>query len=296
MQQINLKGLGVALITPFQSSGEIDEAAFLRLIDHQLQNGTDYLVALGTTAETPTLSLEERDKIVRLVVERVNGKVPIVVGLGGNNTLKIAKRLQNSDLSGVDAVLSVVPYYNKPTQEGIYRHYSYLSDVSPLPIILYNVPGRTGVNMSAETTLRLARESENIIAIKEASGNLQQIRTIIENKPAGFQVVSGDDNLILPLISMGAEGVISVLGNAFPKEIGYLTHSALNGQLDEAERLNQAFAELCELLFTDGNPAGIKTMLHCLGYIENCLRLPLVPTGAAVCDRIKRAMEGISNR
>ncbi|MDR0546374.1 MAG: 4-hydroxy-tetrahydrodipicolinate synthase [Dysgonamonadaceae bacterium] len=296
MQQINLTGLGVALITPFQSSGEIDEAALLRLVDHQLQNEAGYLVVLGTTAETPTLSLEERDKIVRLVVERVNGKLPIVVGLGGNNTLKVAKRLQNSDLSGVSAILSVVPYYNKPTQEGIYQHYKYLAGVSPLPLILYNVPGRTGVNMSAGTTLRLARESKNIIAIKEASGNLEQIKEIIENKPAGFQVISGDDNLIVPLIKMGAEGVISVLGNAFPKEISRLTHSVLNGEIDEAESLNQTFSELCELLFTDGNPAGIKMMLHCLGYIENRLRLPLVPVSAPVCEQIKRAVERISGR
>ncbi|MDR1683222.1 MAG: 4-hydroxy-tetrahydrodipicolinate synthase [Candidatus Symbiothrix sp.] len=293
MQAINLQGLGVALITPFQSTGEIDEDALLRIVDLQLQNKVDYLVILGTTSEMPTLSTEERDRIVRLVVERVNGKIPIIVGLGGNNTLKTAQRLQNSDWTGISAILSVVPYYNKPTQEGIYQHYKYLADVSPLPIILYNVPGRTGANMSAETTLRLARDSKNIVAIKEASGNLEQIKQIIDNKPADFQVISGDDCLILPLVKMGASGVISVLGNAFPKETRLLTHAALNNDTATAEGLHLQLKTLCELLFIDGNPAGIKAILHHKELIENKLRLPLVPVTETTYTQIGQAIQAL---
>jgi 4-hydroxy-tetrahydrodipicolinate synthase len=290
MNVINLHGLGVALITPFQSNGEIDEAALSQLIDNQLDSKVDYLVALGTTAETPTLSLDEQQRIARLVVERVNGRVPVVLGVGGNNTRAIVHRLQTEDFTGIDAILSVVPYYNKPNQEGIYQHYKQLSAASPRPLILYNVPGRTGANCSADTTLRLARECENIIAVKEASGNITQITQILQNKPETFQLLSGDDALALPLIAMGAAGVISVMGNAFPAEFRRLTHAALQGDLPTAQSLNRRFAELCELLFVDGNPAGIKALLHLQGKIENVLRLPLTPASAATMERMQNCI------
>ena len=294
MQKLNLRGLGVALVTPFQSNGEIDETALLKIVDSQLQNEVDYLVALGTTAETATLSMEERDRVVRLIVQKVNGKIPLVVGIGGNNTLEVAHLLKNFNLSGVSAVLSVVPYYSKPTQEGLYQHFKCLAGVSPLPIVLYNVPSRTGVNMSAETTLRLARDFENIIATKESSGDLKQIKQIIDNKPADFQVISGDDNFALPLIQLGAVGVISVLSNAFPKEVGQLTQAALNKDIETAESIELQLKGLCELLFTDGNPAGIKAMLHHKGLIENRLRLPLVAATENTCAKIRQTIQELN--
>jgi len=284
----------VALVTPFQSNGEIDETALLKIVDSQLQNEVDYLVALGTTAETATLSMEERDRVVRLIVQKVNGKIPLVVGIGGNNTLEVAHLLKNFNLSGVSAVLSVVPYYSKPTQEGLYQHFKCLAGVSPLPIVLYNVPSRTGVNMSAETTLRLARDFENIIATKESSGDLKQIKQIIDNKPADFQVISGDDNFALPLIQLGAVGVISVLSNAFPKEVGQLTQAALNKDIETAESIELQLKGLCELLFTDGNPAGIKAMLHHKGLIENRLRLPLVAATENTCAKIRQTIQELN--
>ena len=292
MEHVNLKGLGTALITPFQATGEVDFSALLRLLDYQLKNGADYLVILGTTAETPTISISEQKEITRFVIEKVDKRVPIVLGcLSGNNTQAIVERLKTEDLNGVDAILSAVPYYNKPSQEGIYQHYKALAQASPAPIVLYNVPGRTGVNMTAETTLRLAHDFDKIIAVKEASGNLAQISTIIKYKPNKFQVVSGDDAITLPLISLGAVGVISVIGNAFPKEFSRMVHSALSGDYAAALNIHQSFLELYELLFADGSPSGIKSVLSLTGYIENELRLPLVPVRNATYEKIRSVLQ-----
>jgi len=237
MSNIHFQGLGVALITPFREDGSIDFDALSRLLDFQLENGTDYIVALGTTAETPTLHKNEKAEIVRFIVEKVNGRKPVVMGIGGNNTAELAEDLRKTDFKGISAILSVTPYYNKPTQEGLFQHYCALSQASPLPIILYNVPGRTGVNMTAETTLRIARTCKNVIAVKEASGNLDQIKTIIDGAPQGFQVISGDDAVTTAVIEMGGIGVISVFGNAFPKEMAWLVHSALEGNAVNARCL-----------------------------------------------------------
>ncbi len=280
MLQNKFSGMGVALITPFKKNKKVDFEALERLINYQLSSGTDYIVALGTTAETPTLEENEREEIVRFVVKRVGGEIPIIMGVGGNNTAQLVHTLKTFDFTGVSAILSVTPYYNKPTQEGLFQHYRALSEASPLPIILYNVPGRTGVNLLAETTLRIARECKNVIAIKEASGNMEQINRIIAGKPDGFSVISGDDAMTLPIIKAGGIGVISVLGNAFPKRFVQIVHLALNGNMKKAEEDVAVFSEVIRLLFVDGNPAGVKCMLHEMGFIENELRLPLV----SVCD------------
>lgn len=287
MGQINLRGMGVALITPFNEDESVDYTALMRLVDYQLQNGTDYLVVLGTTAETPTLSAEEQSEIVKLIVSRVKGQIPVILGVGGNNTKAVVDKLKKDDYSGIDAILSVVPYYNKPSQEGIYQHYKAVSAATKLPVVLYNVPGRTGVNMTAETTLRIARECENVVAIKEASGNITQMDDIIKNKPKNFEVISGDDGITFPLITLGAIGVISVIGNAFPKEFSRMVRLALAGDYANALTIHHSFTELFELLFVDGNPAGVKSMLNMMGYIENKLRLPLVPTRITTYEKIK---------
>jgi 4-hydroxy-tetrahydrodipicolinate synthase len=259
-----------------------------------LQSGTDYLVVLGTTAETPTLTSGEQKAITQLVIERVTGKIPIVLGVGGNNTHALVERLKNDNFSGIDAILSVVPYYNKPSQEGIYRHYRQIADSTSLPVVLYNVPGRTGVNMSAETTLRLAGDCENVVGVKEASGNMTQIGTIIKNKPVDFQVISGDDGITFPLITFGAVGVISVIGNAFPKEFSRMVRLALSGDYANALRIHHNFTELFELLFVDGNPAGVKSILNMMGYIENSLRLPLIPTRITTYEKIKAILQELN--
>ncbi len=295
MSKVNLKGLGVALITPFNEDGSIDFEALSRLLDYQLENGTDYIVALGTTAETPTLSKKEKADIVRFIVEKINGRIPVVMGVGGNNTAELEKELQSADFTGISAVLSVTPYYNKPTQEGLFQHYCALSQASPLPIILYNVPGRTGVNMTAETTLRIARHCRNIIAVKEASGNLDQIKTIIDGAPEGFRVISGDDSVTTAVIEMGGIGVISVFGNAFPKEMGWLVHSALDGNAVNARnKMEQDFSRLFHLIFVEGNPAGVKCILHLKGMINNRFRLPLVSVSEKTLQEIKKELARFS--
>jgi 4-hydroxy-tetrahydrodipicolinate synthase len=291
MGQLNLKGMGVALVTPFKPDGDVDYPALLRLVDYQLQYGVDYLVVLGTTAETPTLSPGEQKEIIQKVVSRVNGRIPIVLGVSGNCTGAMAEKLKNDSFAGIDAILSVVPYYNKPSQEGIYQHYKHLAEATSLPLILYNVPGRTGSNMTAETTLRLARDFDNIAAIKEASGNIAQIDTIIRNKPFDFQVISGDDGMTFQLITLGAAGVISVVGNAFPEKFGCMVHLALAGDYLPALNIHRRFTELLELLFVDGSPAGIKSLLTALGYIENELRLPLVPVQTATGEKIRKILQ-----
>ena len=268
----------MALITPFNEDGSIDWGALSNIIEYQISNGTDYIVALGTTAETPTLSKQEKTEVARFIVERVNGRIPVVKGVGGNNTLEVAEEMRSCDTTGISAFLSVTPYYNKPTQEGLYRHFYALSQASPLPIILYNVPGRTGMNMSAETTLRLARDCKNIIAIKEASGDLNQIKSIIDGAPEGFQVISGDDAVTTDVISMGGVGVISVFGNAFPGQMSWLVKLALNGDaLNARKQMEEDFNNLFHLMFVDGNPSGVKYLLYQRGMVHNVVRLPLVP-------------------
>lgn len=294
MANINLKGMGVALITPFKEDESVDYEALGKLVDYQLQNGTDYLVVLGTTAETPTLTEEEKQNIIQLVVSKVNGRIPIVLGVGGNCTRAIVEKLKNDNFDGIDAILSVVPYYNKPSQEGIYQHYKAISEATSLPIVLYNVPGRTGVNMTAETTLRIARECKNVVAIKEASGNITQMDDIIKNKPENFDVISGDDGITFPLITLGAVGVISVIGNAFPREFSRMVRLGLAGDYDNARAIHHSFTELFNLLFVDGNPAGVKSMLNAMGYVENKLRLPLVPTRITTFEKIRDVLRQLN--
>jgi len=287
MTNVDLQGMGVALITPFKENDDVDYEALINMVDYLIENGTDYIVALGTTAETPCIFEEEKKEITRIIVERVNGRVPIVLGIGGNCTRKILSQFDHTDFKGISAILSAVPYYNKPSQEGIYQHYKALAAAAPLPIVIYNVPGRTGTNMLASTTLRLAQDFSNIIAVKEASGNITQIGDIIKNQPSGFQVISGDDGLTFPIITLGGIGVISVTGNAFPKEFSRMVHLALNGDCQNARLIHAQLAEIFELLFVDGSPAGIKSILYLMGMIENKLRLPLVPVRSATFEKIR---------
>lgn len=292
--QNKLTGMGVALVTPFKQDDSIDFDALGRLVDYQIQNKADYLVVLGTTAETPALSATEKQEIIEFVKRRVNGQLPIVLGCGGNCTANVVKELQTSDFSGIDAILSVTPYYNKPSQEGIYQHYKAIAEATPLPIILYNVPGRTGVNMTVETTLRLARDFSNIVAVKEASGNITQMNNIIKNKPKDFMVICGDDGIAYPLMTLGAVGVISVIGNAFPKEFSRMVRLALSGDYENALHIHQRFTDMFDLLFVDGNPAGVKCILNAMGYIENKLRLPLVPTRITTYEKIREVLMNLS--
>ena len=285
--------MGVALVTPFDEEGNVDFEALARLVDYQLENGTDFLCVLGTTAETPTLSKEEKDQVKRCVIERVNGRVPILLGVGSNSTQAVVEAVKNEDMTGVDTLLVVVPYYNKPSQEGIYQHYKAVAEATTLPIVLYNVPGRTGVNMTAETTLRLARDFENIVAIKEASGNITQMDEILKNKPEGFDLISGDDGITYPLVSLGAVGVISVLGNAFPGEFGKMTRLAMEGDYVQALTIHHQFTEMYRLLFVDGNPAGAKALLSMMGMMKNKLRLPLVPAREVTCEQLQTAWKSL---
>lgn len=294
MLNTKLIGMGVALITPFKEDETIDFDALARLVEHQIKNGTDYLVVCGTTAETPTLTEEEKDEIKSFVVNCAAGRIPIVLGVGGNNTKAVANQLQTKDFTGIDAILSVTPYYNKPSQEGLYQHYAAIAKASPLPVILYNVPGRTGVNMLPETTIRLANEFTNICAVKEASGNFSQIDEIIKNKPADFLVISGDDGITFPLITLGAVGVISVIGNAFPREFSKMVRLALQGEYNNARKIHHRFTELFNLLFVEGNPAGVKSMLAVMGMIENKLRLPLVPNTIKTYEKIRKVLNELT--
>jgi 4-hydroxy-tetrahydrodipicolinate synthase len=271
------KGLGIALVTPFNEDGSVDYKSLIRLVEYQLANGADFLCILATTGETPTLTDEEKQTIKETIVSLVNGRIPILMGCGGNNTASIVHELQTRDFKGIDGILSVCPYYNKPSQEGLFQHFKTIADATKLPVVLYNVPGRTGVNMTAATTVRLAHSCENIVAIKEASGNLEQVDEIIKNKPSKFDVISGDDALTFPMVSCGAVGVISVIGNALPKEFSKMIRLQMKGEYDPARIIHHRFIDLFSLLFVDGNPAGVKAMLHEMGFIENVLRLPLVP-------------------
>lgn len=293
MDSLSLRGLGIALITPFDNDKNIDYDALGRVLNHVIDNGADYLVVLGTTGETATLTAGERKAVRKFCVRENHGRVPLIAGMGGNDTQALVEDIRGADLNGYSAILSVTPYYNKPSQEGLYCHFAEVAVASLLPVILYNVPGRTGVNLSAATTLRLAHEFPNIVAIKEASGNMKQIEEIINNRPSGFEVISGDDSLTYPLISLGAEGVISVVGNAFPREFGDMVRMCLDGDFQKALPVHYKFQKLYDELFVDGNPAGIKYLLHEMGFIQNELRLPLVPTRRETRDKIDAILNTI---
>ncbi len=285
------KGLGIALITPFMEDGSVDYKSLIRLVEYQLANGADFFCILATTGETPTLTQDEKQKIKELIVDLVGGRVPILMGCGGNNTAAVVNELQTGDFHGIDGILSVCPYYNKPSQEGLYQHFKAIAGATKLPVVLYNVPGRTGVNLQAATTVRLAKDCENIVAIKEASGNLEQVDEIIKNKPADFDVISGDDALTFPMVSCGAVGVISVIGNALPKEFSKMIRLQMKGEYDGARKIHHRFTDLFSLLFVDGNPAGVKAMLSEMGYIENVLRLPLVPMRVKNVQRMSEILK-----
>ena len=293
MMQKRLTGAGVAIVTPFTQAGEVDYPALEALVQMHLDCGTDFLCVHGTTGETPTHTIEEKRETRKRIIKQVNGRIPIMLGVGGNNTYAVVNELKTEDLSGIDAILSIVPYYNKPTQEGMYCHFKAIAQATELPIYLYNVPGRTGVNMLPETTVRLARECKNIVGLKAASGNLQQISHLMDIKPAGFDVLSGDDALTVDIMKMGGVGVISVFSNAFPVELIKLVRAMQAGNTEEARRLNCKYQELYRLLFVDGNPAGAKLALNILGKCENVLRLPLVPASSAVAEEMARAMEAL---
>lgn len=298
MSTIDLSGLGVAMVTPFNPDGSINFSLIDTHVDYLIDNGVDYIVTLGTTAETPTLSHDEYHAVHRTVISRVAGRVPVILGLGGNNTAALIEEIAHlgHELDDFAAILSITPFYNKPSQEGLYRHFEAIAQASTIPVVLYNVPGRTGVNLSADTTLRLATDfPDRIIAIKEASGNLDQITQIIKSAPEGFRVISGDDSLALSMIELGAAGVISVIGNALPTLFGQLVHAAVNGNNDKARAINDTLSPLYTLLFRDGNPSGIKALLAI--HPDTChpetLRLPLVPVTAETRRAIADILPGI---
>lgn len=285
------KGLGVALVTPFTTEGEVDYKALKRLVEYLIQNGADFLCILATTGETPCLSSDEKNKIKQLVIDVNRGRVPILIGCGGNNTRAVVEELKTTDWTGIDGILSVCPYYNKPSQEGLYQHFKAIAEASPLPVVLYNVPGRTGINMKSETTVRLANDCENIVAIKEASGSLEQVDEIIKNKPERFDVISGDDALTFSMVASGAAGSISVIGNALPREVSRMIRLEFKGEYEGARTIHHRFTELYSLLFVDGNPAGVKALLHEMGFIENVLRLPLVPTRITTLQKMTEILK-----
>jgi 4-hydroxy-tetrahydrodipicolinate synthase len=287
------KGTGVAIITPFKNDSSIDFSAFGRVINHVIKGGVNYIVAMGTTGEASTLTKDEKQALVSYVTEAIDGRVPLVVGIGGNNTQEIINTIRELDLQGVDAILSVAPYYNKPSQRGLFQHFKAIATCSPLPVIIYNVPGRTSCNITSDTCLELAHECDNIIAVKEASGDMAQIMRIIKGKPENFLVISGDDMLTIPIIAAGGTGVISVLANAFPGECSELVNNALKNNFKAAREIHFRFLESIELLFVDGNPSGIKAFMNILNLCQNTLRLPLVPVNKTVFSRIQKAVDDL---
>ncbi|CAN5191772.1 4-hydroxy-tetrahydrodipicolinate synthase [soil metagenome] len=287
-------GTGIALVTPFNEDGSIDFDSLKKLIEHDIKGGVEYLVSLGTTGETATLNKDEKLQVLRFTAEVVNGRVPLVAGFGANDTRELLENINGFDFKGYDALLSASPYYSKPTQEGIYRHYMAVADVSPVPVILYNVPARTSSNVTAETTLRLARDHKNIMAIKEASGNFDQVMQIIKNRPEGFLVISGDDLITLPLIGCGADGVISVIGNAMPAEFSEMVRLALKSDFEAARKLHYKLTDLTNLLFVEGNPGGVKATLQHLGIAGDQVRLPLWRISDGLKTKLKQELETIS--
>jgi 4-hydroxy-tetrahydrodipicolinate synthase len=290
----DFSGAGVALVTPFNERSEVDYDALGQIVENQIRGGMDYLVMMGTTAETATLNYLEKKEIASFVRQKSAGRIHLMIGLGGYDTADTVKKIETADLTGIDGILAITPYYNRPNQEGLYQHFKAMSDRSSVPLILYNVPSRTGVNMEAETTIRLAESSKNIIAVKEASGNLTQVSRIIKYAPPHFKVISGDDVNALPIISIGGKGVISVIANAYPKKLSDLVHFAMAGKMAEASILHLELTELLKLQFDDGNPAGVKVMLHQMGIIQNFLRLPLVAANASVAGKIVAEMQNLA--
>ena len=286
-------GTGVAIITPFKADLSIDFAALEKQIEHLISNGINYLVVLGTTGESVTQSESEKEELVKFIKDKVNKRIPIVLGIGGNNTQAVVDKIKKTDFNQIDAILSVAPYYNKPSQEGLYQHFKAIAEACPVSMILYNVPGRTCSNLNAETTLRLAHDFKNIVAVKEASGDFTQAMYIIKDKPKDFIVLSGEDALTLPLMSAGVSGVISVVANAFPKEFSTMVQLALNNNFNEAEKNHYQLLEFIDTLFIEGNPAGIKEALSIMGIIENKLRLPLVPVSEKTHQKLKELISKI---
>ena len=276
---MNYTGLGVALVTPFDNTGKIDYDSLKRLADRAVNGGVDYLVLFGTTGETPTISLSEKQEALKIMAAHVGGAKPIVLGFGGNNTTKVIEEMNLFDFTGADSILSVIPYYNKPNQDGMYMHYKTISEASPLPVIMYNVPGRTVVNMEAATSIRIANECSNIYCIKEATENLDQVMDLLNDKPEKLTVVAGDDALALPFIALGASGVISVIANAYPKDFSTLVHAAMEGDFEKARHYHYKLLPVMHSLLTAGNPSGIKAVLHIQGMIEHVFRLPVYPVG-----------------
>lgn len=291
----SLIGTGVALVTPFKKDFSVDVEALKRIVNFQIDNGIDYLVVLGTTAETATLSKQEKELVIQTIVDANNGRLPLVLGVGSNNTQEVIDELKTRNLSDFTAILSVSPYYNKPTQEGIYQHFKAIAEVSPLPIILYNVPGRTASNMLPSTVLRLANEFKNVVAIKEAAGDIVQAMTLIKNKPKDFLVISGDDMITLPMVLAGGAGVISVIAEGFPKEFSEMVRLGLNKRVDEAYKIHYLLADSIDMIFEQGNPAGIKEIFKSLGLSENTVRLPLVNVNEDLANRLHSFVNKITN-
>ena len=282
------KGLGVALVTPFNQDGQIDFDTLARIVENLIEGSVDFLCVLGTTAETPTLTSDERLTVTKFVIKQVNGRIPIMVGCSSNCTATAVEQIKQYQLDGIDGILSAVPFYNKPSQEGVYRHFAEIAKASSKPIILYNVPGRTGINMTAQTTLRIAREFKNVIGVKEASGKMDQIKEIIDNAPEHFKVIVGDDSLAMEAIQNGSVGVISVIGNAIPKTFGKLVHQSMEGKFNEAAAIQQQLDPLYGLLFKEGNPCGVKAVMVDQNKLQNVMRLPLVPVSDALHNEITK--------
>ncbi len=294
--KFSFSGAGVALVTPFHKYGAIDFTSLGKIVEHIITGGADYLVVLGTTGETPTLSADERTAVLDFVLESAESRIPVVVGVGGNNTQEIVNKVKSMSFEGISGLLSVSPYYNKPQQKGIYYHYKTIASVCPVPIILYNVPSRTGANMSPDTVLQLSTDCDNIIAVKEASGNFNQIMEIIRQKPEGFSVVSGDDALTLPMMALGATGVISVVANAFPSDFSKMVKLCLKGKFDEAAKIHYKLLPIMQKLFEDGSPGGIKAALQVIELAENNLRLPLVKVNKAVYLSLQQLITEFTNQ
>lgn len=289
------KGTGVAIVTPFKSDSSIDFAALGKVVNHVIKGGVDYIIAMGTTGEASTLTLDEKQAVISYVTDTVDSRVPVVIGIGGNNTQEIINFIKETDLEKADGILSVAPYYNKPSQRGIFQHFKAIATCSPLPVIIYNVPGRTSCNITSDTCLELAHECDNIVAVKEASGDMAQIMRIIKDKPENFLVISGDDMLTIPIIAEGGSGVISVLANAFPAECTELVNNALKYNFKAAREIHFRFMESIELLFADGNPSGVKAFMSVLNLCQNNLRLPLVPVNKTVFSRIQKNVEELKS-
>lgn len=292
MQNI-FRGLGIALVTPFNDNGSIDYDSLANIIEYQITNGADFLCILATTGETPCLSSVEHYEVKSFIVKQVAGRVPLLMGCGGNNTAAVVEMCKTYDMSGIDGLLSVCPYYNKPSQEGLYQHFKAIANATTLPVVLYNVPGRTGINLKPETTCRLATDCDNIVAIKEASGSIEQVDEIIKNKPADFEVLSGDDAITFHMIATGAVGVISVIGNALPKEFSRMIRLEFNGEYAAAQKIHHKFTSLYSLLFVDGNPAGVKALMSEMALLKNNLRLPLVPTRLTTRQKIAQVLKDL---